>query len=148
MGLRSLVSEVENNVNNSIRRALKQVTGKLESTFLLPILKNTATTQAQITWMVPNDMFAPSSSEEIQDSQSTVVSGVQVFLQQCSVAMEKETPECKLQGTSRSSELEIQKVSPQETWEDQFPHSGVSDEAAISEQSPVEQEDEDDEVSK
>lgn len=56
--------EVENNVNYSTRRALKQVMGKLESTFLLPILKNAATTQAQITWMVPNDMFAPSSSKE------------------------------------------------------------------------------------
>lgn len=77
-----------------------------------------------------------------------MVSRVQVFLQQSFVATEKAIPECELQGTSRSRELKIQKVSPQETQEDQFLHSGVSDEAAISEQSPVEQEDEDDEVSK
>ena len=86
-----------------------------------------------------------------------MVSRVQVFLQQSFVATEKAIPECELQGTSRSRELKIQKVSPQETQEDQFLHSGVSDEAAISKQSPeapkeressVEQEDEDAKVSK
>lgn len=156
---------VRNVGDDSTRRVLKQVTGKLESTFLLPILKSTAG-QPLITFVAPNDIIACSSSEaesqevgppESQNSQSTVVSGVELFSQKSSVATEKATPECDLQGASRVSELEIESASPQETQEDQYPHSVVSDEASISEQSPaaakerentVEQEDEGDEVSK
>ena len=59
---------------------------------------------------------------------------MELFSQKSSIATEKATPECDLQGTSRSSELEIKSASPQET---QYPHSGVSDEASISEQSPA-----------
>ena len=160
--------EVENEVlmvvrnvgDESTRRALKQVRGKLESTFLLPLLKNAPDMQPPIAWMAPNELFAPSSIEVCQDSrdsQSTEVSGVNLFSQQSSVATGKAAAESELQGTSRSSKLEIQTASPQETQLGQFPHSGVSDKAAISEQSPaatkvgdnpVEQEDEDNEVRK
>jgi len=137
-------NEVENEVlmavrnvgDESTRRALKQVKGKLESTFLLPVLKNAAAIQPAITWMAPNDIFAPSSTGESQDSQSTEVSGVNLFSQQSSVAMGKPTAESKLQGTSRSSKLEIQMASHHQTQEDQFSHSGVSDEEVISQQSP------------
>ena len=96
--------------------------------------------------MAPKDPFEPSRSEaesqevgppESQNSQSTVVSGVELFSQESSIAKEKAMPECNLQGTSMSSELEIESASPQETQDDQYPHSGVSDEASISEQSPA-----------
>lgn len=42
--------------DDNTRRALKQVTGKLKSTFLLPVLKKAATIQAQITCMAPTCM--------------------------------------------------------------------------------------------
>jgi len=78
------------NVNDEhTRRALKQVKGKLESTFLLPVLKNAATTQPLVTWLVPNDLLAPSSTEDIQNSQSTEVSGENLFSQQSSTVFRK-----------------------------------------------------------
>ena len=133
---------VRNVGDNSTRRVLKQVMGKLESTFLLPMLKRTAG-QPLVIFLAPNDLFATSRSEaesqevgppESQNSQSTEVSEVELFSQKSSIGTEKATPECDLQGTSRSSELEIESASPQET---QYLHSGVSDEASISEQSPA-----------
>ena len=131
-----ILMAVRNVGDESTRRALKQVKGKLESTFLLPVLKNAAATQPPLVWMAPNDMFALSSTEEIQDSQSTEVSGENLFSQQSSVATRKATAESELQGTSGSSKIEIQMASPQETHESQFSHSGVFDEPASSEQSP------------
>jgi len=126
---------VRNVGDESTRRALKQVKGKLESTFLLPVLKNAAAVQPAITWMAPNDIFAPSSTGESQDSQSTEVSGVKLFSQQSSVATGKATAESELQAISSSSKLETQMACPHETQEDQFSHSGVSDEEVICEQS-------------
>jgi len=125
---------VRNVSDENTRRALKQVKGKLESTFLLPVLKNAAATQPPVAWVAPNDVHAPSSTEDIQDSQSTEVSGENLFSQQSSVATGKATAESELQGTSRSSE--IQMASPQETHDSQFSHSEVFDELAVSEQSP------------
>ena len=55
---REVLIAVHNVGDDSTRRALKQVTGKLESTFLLPVLKGSATVQPPITWMAPDDMFA------------------------------------------------------------------------------------------
>ena len=52
----------------STRRASKQVKGKWESTFLLPVLKNATTMQPPMVRIVP--------AEDIQDSQSTEASGV------------------------------------------------------------------------
>ena len=54
--------------DKSTTHALKQVKGKLESTFLLPVLKNASTMQPPMVRMAP--------SEDIQDSQSTVASRV------------------------------------------------------------------------
>ena len=116
---------VRNVSEENIRRASKQVKGKLESTFLLPVLKNAAATQPPVTWIAPNDVHAPSSTEDIQDSQSTEVSGENLFSQQSSVATGKATAESELQGTSWSSELGIQMASPQETHETQFSHSDI-----------------------
>ena len=160
--------EVENEVlmairnvgDESTRRSFKQVKGKLESTFLLPVLKNAPDMQPLVTWVAPNDMFAPSSIENSQDSRGSQIAEVsEENSQQSSVATGKATAESRSesQGSElQSSKLEIQPTSPQETQEDQFPHSEVSaDEAAISEESPaatkvgdspVEEEDEDDEV--
>ena len=153
--------EVENEVlmairnvgDESTRTSFKQVKGKLESTFPLPVLKNAPDIQPSVTWMAPNDMLPPSSIENSQDSRGSQITEVsEVNSQQSSAATGKATAESELQG----SKLEIQLASPQETQEDQFPHSEVSaDEAAISEESPaatkvgdspVEEEDEDDEV--
>ena len=134
--------------------------GKLESTFLLPVLKNAPDMQPLVTWVAPNDMFAPSSIENSQDSRGSQIAEVsEENSQQSSVATGKATAESRSesQGSElQSSKLEIQPTSPQETQEDQFPHSEVSaDEAAISEESPaatkvgdspVEEEDEDDET--
>ena len=83
-----------------------------------------------------NDVLTPSSTEDIQDSQSTEVSGEILLSQQSSVATRKETAESELQGTSRSSELKIQIASPQEIHDSQCSHSGGFDELAISKQSP------------
>ena len=80
---------VRNVSDENIRRTLKQVKGKLESTFLLPVLKNAATTQPLVTWLVPNDLLAPSSTEDIQNSQSTEVSGENLFSQQSSTVFRK-----------------------------------------------------------
>ena len=104
--------------DNSTRRALKQVTGKLESTFLLPVLKASETVQPPITWMAPDDMFASSSSQNIPDSQGTVVSGVNVFLQ-CSVEAGKVTPGSGLQCSSitdQEIQEEAQDVSEEVTF--------------------------------
>jgi len=65
-------------------------------------------------------VLTPSSTADIQDSQSTEVSGEILFSQQFSVATRKETAESVLQGTSRSSKLEIQFASPQETHDSQW----------------------------
>ena len=127
---------VRNVSEENTRRASKQVKGKLESTFLLPVLKNAAATQPPVTWVAPNDVHSPSSTEDIQDSQSTEVSGENLFSQQSSVATGKATAESELQGTSWSSELGIQMASPQETHETQFSHSEIFDELAVSEQLP------------
>ena len=59
---------VRNVDDNSIRRALKQVTGKLESTFLLPTLKNATAMQPLMVQIAP--------SEDVQDRQSTEASGM------------------------------------------------------------------------
>jgi len=72
---------VHNVSDENTRRALQLVKGKLESTFLLPVLKNAASTQPPVTWLAPNDVLAPSSTEDIQDSQSTEVSGENLFSQ-------------------------------------------------------------------
>ena len=125
---------VRNVGDESTRKALKQVTGKLENTFLLPVLKGTVTVQPRITWMAPDDMFASSSSQNIPDSQGTVVSGVNLF-SQCSVDAGKVTPGSELQGSSMTDQLEIQSASSQETQEDQSCHLRVSDDVAFSEQS-------------
>lgn len=134
IGVYEVESEVLMAVRNvgdeSTRRVLKQVKGKLESTFLLPVLKNAAAVQPAITWMAPNDIFATSSTGESQESQSTEVSGVKLFSQQSSVATGKATAESELQATSSSSKLETQIACPHETQEDQF-----SDEEVICEQS-------------
>ena len=119
--------------------------------------------QPPIVWMASNsEVMQDSQGTEVsgaklfsQDSQGTEVSGVKLFSQQSSVASGKATAESDFQGTSSSSELGIQIASPEETQEEQSPHSGVPDQAAISEQSPaatdegdnpVEQDDEEDEV--
>ena len=73
----------------------------------------------------------------MQDSQGTEVSGANLFFQQSFVALGKATAESEFQGTSTSSELGIQMASPEEIKEDQSPHSGVPDQATISEQSPA-----------
>ena len=170
IGFYEVESEVFMAVRNvgeeSTRRTLKQVKGKLESTFLLPVLKDATARQPpmvpmessedvqdhhsteapRVIWMVP-------SHEDIQDSQSIEASGMNLFSQESSVAARKSTEEGEFQGTHNSSELDIEMESPQKIQEDQFPLSGVSDEAAISEQStaatdnPVEPEDEGTEVS-
>ena len=127
---------VRNVSDENTRRALKQVKFKLESTFLLPVLKNAATTQPPVTRLAPNDVLAPSSTVDIQDSQSTEVSGENLFSQQSSVATGETTAESELQGTSRSSELEIQIARPQENHDSPFSHSGGFAELASSEQSP------------
>ena len=124
---------VRNIGDDSTRRALKQVTSKLESTFLLPVLKGTVTEEPLITWMAPDDMFASSSSQNIPDSQGTVVSGVNLF-SQCSVDEGKVTPGSELQGSSMTDQLEIQRASSRETQEDQSCHLRVSDDVAFSEQ--------------
>ena len=59
---------VHNVDDNSTRRALKQVTGKMESTFLLPALKNATAMQPPIVQIAP--------SEDVQDCQSTEASGM------------------------------------------------------------------------
>ena len=82
---------VRNVGDESTRRALKQVTGKLESTFLLPVLKVTVQP-----WMALDDMFSSSSSKNIPDSQGTVVSGVKLF-SQCSVDAGRVTAGAELQ---------------------------------------------------
>lgn len=126
---------VRNVGDDSTRRALKQVTGKLESTFLLPVLKNSATVQPPITWMAPDDMFASSSSQNIPDSQGTMVSGVNLF-SQCSVDAGKVTPGSELQGSS---------VTDQEIQEEA---QDISEEVPFSGESLVATEVEEDEVSK
>ena len=102
---------VPNVGDDSTRRALKQVTRKLESTFLLPVLKGTVTVQPAITGMAPDDMFGPSSS------QGTVVSGVNVF-SQCSVDAGKVTPGSELQVSSITDQLVMQRASSQEIQEE------------------------------
>ena len=80
---------VRNVDDNSTRRALKQVTGKLESTFLLPVLKNATAMQPPIVRIAPSEdvqdrqsteasgmVWRAPSNEDIQDSQSTEASGV------------------------------------------------------------------------
>ena len=90
--------------------------------------------------------------EDTQDSQITEASGMNLFSQESSVAVGKSANESEFQGAHSSSELDIEMESPQKIQEDQFLLSGVSDEAAISEQStvatdnPVEPEDEADKV--
>lgn len=54
--------------DKSTRRALKQMKGGLESTFLLPVLKNATAMPPPVVWMVP--------TEGIQDSPSTQASGM------------------------------------------------------------------------
>ena len=105
--------------DDSTRRALKQVTGKLESTFLLPMLKGSATVQPPITWMAPDDMFASSSSQNIPDSQGTVVSGVNLF-SQCSVDVGKVKLGSELQGSSITDQ-EIQEEAQDISEEIPFP---------------------------
>ena len=123
---------VQNVGDDSTKRALKQVTGKLESTFPLPVLKNTVPVQPPITWMVPDDMFAPSSCQDIPDNQSNVVSGVNVF-SQCSVDVGKVTPGSELQSSAMTDKLESQRASSQESQEDQSPHLRVSEQSPGSE---------------
>ena len=96
---------VRNVSDENIRRALKQVKGKLESSFLLPVPKNAATTQPLVTWLAPNDVLAPSSTEDIQNSQSTEVSGENLFPPQSSLATGKATAGSEFQGSSRNCEL-------------------------------------------
>ena len=109
--------------------------------------------------MVPQQQHQAESQEvgplEYQNSQSTVVSGVELFSRQSSVATEKATPSCKLQGTSRNSKLKIESGHPKETQEDHFRIQEFLKRQRISEQAPtatkerentVEQEDENDEV--
>ena len=80
---------VRNVDDNSTRRALKQVTGKVESTFLLPALKNATAMQPPIVRIAPSEdvqdrqsteasgmVWIAPSNEDIQDSQSTEASGV------------------------------------------------------------------------
>ena len=129
VSLRGFVYEAESEVllavrnvgDENTRRALKQVTGKLESTFLLPVLKVTVQP-----WMALDDMFASSSSQNIPDSQGTVVSRVNLF-SQCSVDAGKVTARGELQGSSITDQLEIQRASSQELQEDQSPHLRVSE---------------------
>ena len=78
-----------------------------------------------ITWTAPDDMFESSSSQNIPDSQSTVVSGVNLFSQR-SVDAGKVAPRSEFQGSSASS---------QETQAGQSPHLRVFDEVAFSGQS-------------
>ena len=127
---------VRNVGDDSTRRALKQVTGKLESTFLLPVLKGTVTEQPQITWMAPDGMFASSNSENIPDSQGTVVSGVNLF-SQCSLDAGKVTPGSELQDSSSADQLEIQRASSQELQEDQSPHLRASEQSPAAHTSAV-----------
>ena len=116
------------NVDDDSTRALKQVTGKLESTLLLPVLKGTGTVQPPIIWVAPDDMFASSSSQNIPDSQGTAVIGVNLF-SQCSVDAGKVTPGSELQGSSITDQLVIQRASSQELRTDQSPHLGVSEQS-------------------
>ena len=113
---------VRNIGDDSTRRALKQVTSKLESTFLLPVLKSTVTVRPTTTMTAPDDMFESSSSQNIPDSQSTVVSGVNLFSQR-SVDAGKVAPRSELHGSSASS---------QETQAGQSPDLRVFDEVAFS----------------
>ena len=69
------------------------------------MLKNTVAVQLPIARMVPDEMFGLNSSQDIPDSQSTVVSGVNLFSQQCSVAAGKVTPGSELQGSSMTDNL-------------------------------------------
>lgn len=80
--------------------------------------------------MAPDDIFASSSSQNIPDSQSTVVSGVNLFLQ-CSVDVGKVMPGSEFQGSSMTDKPEIQRVSSQEMQAAQSPYLRVSDEAAF-----------------
>ena len=65
---------VRNVDDNSTRRALKQVTGKLESTFLLPAFNNATAMQSPMVRILP--------SEDVQDRQSTEASGM-VWIAPC-----------------------------------------------------------------
>ena len=85
--------------------------------------------------MAPEDMFASSSSQNIPDSQGTVVSGVNLF-SQCSVDVGKVTPGSKLQGSS---------ITDQEIQEEA---QDISEEIPFSGQSLVATEVEEDKVSK
>ena len=84
--------------------------------------------QPPITWMAPDDMFASSSSQNIPDSQGTVVSGVNSFWQ-CSVDAGKVTPGSELQGSSVTDQLEIQTASSQKLQENQSLHLRVSEQS-------------------
>ena len=97
---------VRNVGDESTRRALKQVTGKLESTFLLPVLKVTVQP-----WMALDDMFSSSSSKNIP-----------VFCR-----CWKSNGRSRVAGSSITDQLEIQRASSQELQEDQSPHLRVSE---------------------
>ena len=103
-----ILMAIRNVGEESTRRALKQVKGKLESTFLLPVLRSATTMQPPIVWMASNNKV-------MQDSQGTEVSGANLFSQQSSVALGKATAESESQGTSSSSEPGIQMASSKET---------------------------------
>ena len=122
---KEVLMAVRNVGDDSTRRALKQVTGKLESTFLLPVLKASATVQPTITWMAPDDMFASGSSQNIPDSQGSVVSGVNLF-SQGSVDAGKVTPGSELQGSS-VAEQEIEEAAQDVTSGSELQDSSVTD---------------------
>jgi len=106
-------------------------------------------------------MACPHETQEDQFSHSGVSDEEVICEQSLEIHMatpqETQEDEIHMATPQETQEDEIQMATPQETQEDQFPHSGVSDEEVISEQSlaatkvgenPVEQEDEEDEVSK
>ena len=96
-----ILMAIPNVGEESTRWALKQVKGKLESTFLLPVLRSATTMQPLIVWIASNN-------EVMQDSQGTEVSGANLFSQQSSVALGK--------ATKVSPRVHPAVVSPESRW--------------------------------